>query len=169
MNTIKVYAFKEMSLVDGEGLRFVIFLSGCEHHCDGCHNLEAQNSNAGMDYDIYDLIEKIKEVKDMHDGITLSGGDPFFQDIKLYAFLKALRQDPELKHLNIWCYTGYDMETLRDSQPKRKCLRYIDIIVDGKYQKELPPTKFAGSSNQKIWSRVGYSHHFIPRKYNGKR
>jgi len=169
MYIIKIFNFKEMSLVDGEGIRFVIFFAGCPRACNGCHNPASQNINNGVDYDMDDLIEKIRDVKDMHDGITLSGGDPFFQKEKLYEFLIKLRKDEELKKINVWCYTGYNMSDLKEDHYKKRCLRYIDVIVDGEYDENLPPIKFAGSSNQTVYSRVGISNHFLRRNYNGNR
>ena len=66
------------SIVDGEGIRMVLWTQGCSHNCEGCHNKETHSFTGGFLKDLDELKEEISNVKD-HDGITLSGGDPFFQ------------------------------------------------------------------------------------------
>lgn len=168
MNTINVYGFREMSTVDGEGVRFVIFLSGCKHNCEGCHNPEAQKYENGKPYDIFNIVDKIDELKDMHDGLTISGGEPFYNPNDLYALLKAIKNHPNLRYLNIWVYTGFKYEFLYNIDRYRRCLRMIDVLVDGKYNKDLPSGKFTGSNNQRVLERFGYSNKFIP-KYKEKK
>ena len=160
---IQVTGFQEMSTVDGDGNRFVIFFSGCSHACDECHNVEAQNPGNGMTYDIDDLILKIKEVIEWHEGITLSGGDPLFQEDKLIILLDKIRKDEKLKHINVWLYTGYLFEKV-----SRKVKSYVDMIVDGKYNKNLKPIKFRGSANQNLWSKYKSTNKFVRRTYNGR-
>ena len=86
----------------------------------------------------------------MLSGITLSGGDPFYNSSELLDFLTKLRG--ELEDVNIWCYTGYTMEELLEDSVKKECIKYLDTIVDGKFIKDLylPDLEFRGSTNQRI-------------------
>ena len=149
-----------MSTVDGDSNRFVIFFSGCTHNCPGCHNPEFQQANHGYEYTLEDLILKLKDVIDWHQGITLSGGDPMYQEDELKKFLIMIRKDKELKNINIWMYTG----SLFNEIPKG-ITQYLNVIVDGKYIESLKPVKYRGSSNQKVWARYNGTNKFIERKY----
>lgn len=146
---LQVAGFLEHSTVNGEGFRSVLFLSGCPHHCPGCHNLEMQNINYGEDvtYDV--LLKRIEKVLPLIDGLTLSGGEPFMQAEALIPFLKKLK---EKWNLSIWCYTGYTYEALCMNPLHLKLLNYIDVLIDGPFINELKDTnlKYRGSSNQRI-------------------
>lgn len=135
------------SIVDGEGLRAVIWTQGCSHNCKGCHNPETHDFCKGVVVPIEEVKEKIKELT-LQDGITLSGGDPFFQ---AEAVTEIAKYAKELK-LNVWAYTGFTFEELIKNEKTRELLNYIDVLVDGKFileQRSLS-LKFRGSSNQRI-------------------
>lgn len=153
--------FQEVSSVDGEGNRFVLFFSGCKHNCPNCHNPELQQFDHGYAYEIDDLIIKLKEIIDWHEGITLSGGDPMYQEDELKKFLIKIRKDVDLKDINIWMYTGLTLD-----QIPKGITQYLDVIVDGKYIESLKPIKYRGSSNQKIWAKFNGTNKFIERIYN---
>ena len=146
---MKIAGFKDLSLTDGPGPRLVIFTTGCIHNCPGCHNVEMQNYDYGVEWSIEDIIEYIRERHRWIDGLTLSGGDPLFQLNETLALLTAIRKDKELKGLNIWLYTGYLFEDIPNNIKVK-----VNAIVDGKYNKELPSKPFRGSSNQKIFKRI---------------
>ncbi len=139
------------SIVDGEGLRTVIWTQGCSHNCPGCHNPETHDFNAGFSIDIDKLKEEIMSLE-YQDGITFSGGDPFFQAEAcaiLAKFIKAL-------NLNIWCYTGFKFEKLLELSKSNKYIKEflnnIDVLVDGPFileQRSLN-LKYKGSLNQRI-------------------
>lgn len=146
---LQVAGFLEHSTVNGEGFRSVLFLSGCPHHCPGCHNLEMQNINYGenISYDL--LFKRIEKVLPLIDGLTLSGGEPFMQAESLIPFVKLVK---EKFHLSIWCYTGYTYEALCENPLYQELLTYIDVLVDGPFISALKNTnlKYRGSSNQRI-------------------
>ena len=135
------------SIVDGEGLRAVIWTQGCSHNCPGCHNPETHDFNKGVVVPIEDVKEKIKNLA-LQDGITLSGGDPFFQAEAVTEIAKFAK---ELK-LNVWAYTGFLFEDLIKNEKTRELLNYVDVLVDGKFilDKKSLNLKFRGSSNQRI-------------------
>jgi len=142
--------FKE-TISDGVGFRCSIYFSGCTHYCEGCHNHETWKGDIGRPLDKEYMDQIVEDINSnyMLDGITLSGGDPFFNPAELLNFLKEIK---ERTHKNIWSYTGYTFETLLKDPTMRECLDYIDVLVDGKFQKAdySPDLYFRGSSNQRI-------------------
>ena len=145
-----LYTYPE-TIVDGEGIRFSIYLAGCHHRCPGCHNPESWNPQAGKPLTpevLEDIIRSINS-NPLLDGITFSGGDPFFNPKE---FLTLLRVMKERTGQNIWCYTGYTFEALLRNPRQAKLLEYIDVLVDGKFQKDLRDEElyFRGSSNQRL-------------------
>ena len=139
------------SIVDGEGIRTVIWTQGCPHNCYGCHNPSTHDFNDGELIDINYIKQEIDSLEGQ-DGITFSGGDPMCQpeacaEIAMYA---------KKKNLNIWCYTGYTFEQLMIMSKKKKnilkFLEQIDILVDGKFiiEEKSLDIAFRGSKNQRI-------------------
>lgn len=146
---MKVAAIKDLSSVDGPGMRLTFFFAGCLHDCTGCFNKEFQKVSSGYNMLIPEIIQYIKNLKPWIDGVTFSGGDPLFQTKELGNLLVAIRSDPELKFLNIWMWTGYTLEQI-PSKIKNK----LNVIVDGKYDETLPSSKWRGSNNQKVWKKI---------------
>lgn len=151
MLTINVCGKIDSSLVNGEGFRTVIFLAGCSHGCNGCHNKEYSKVNCGVDFTIDELMNIIyKNSKGNKKRITLSGGDPFFQAEQTALLTKRLKEEG----FNIWCYTGYTIEQLLESNNHFyiNILKNIDILVDGRFEYTLTEgaLKYTGSSNQRI-------------------
>lgn len=139
------------SIVDGEGIRTVIWTQGCIHNCYGCHNPETHSFDGGILTDTEEIVKILDSLKGQ-DGITLSGGDPMCQ---VEACLEIAKHAKELG-LNVWCYTGYTFEQLlKMSETKQsilELLQNIDMLVDGKFilaEKSLD-VKFRGSKNQRI-------------------
>ena len=158
--TMRIGGFEEQSLSDGDGVRFVIFMSGCIHNCPGCHNPAMQDYAYGKEYEIHEVIAKIREYKDWIQGITLSGGDPLFQLNSTQEFLERFRRVEDFKHLDVWLYTGYKFESI----PKF-ITRHVDVIVDDKFNSDLPKAKFRGSANQRIMVKFPGTNKFIKRVY----
>lgn len=127
---------------DGPGLRNSIYVAGCAHKCPGCHNPESHDFNAGQDMTI-DYI--VSEVLDKYADISISGGDPMYQPADLLELCKRLKAADK----TIWVWTGFEFEELTSVQ--RECLKYIDVLVDGPYMKNLRSTaRYCGSLNQRI-------------------
>lgn len=146
INKVRIGSILNESLVNGEGVRTVVFFSGCNKDCKGCHNLELQNFKAGYEITIDELVEKILKNKPMIDGVTLSGGDPLCQYMGCLELCKRLKEHG----INIWLYTG---ETLDKVLIKyNSIVNYIDVLVDGKYEESLKKEdlRYRGSSNQAL-------------------
>lgn len=139
---MKIAGIFHNSVVDGPGVRDVIFFQGCRHNCEGCHNPTTWNFNYGKDYSVKELIHEI-EKNSYCDKITISGGDAFYQEIELIQLVKNLK----LKDYNIMLYTGFLYEDIKNSP----VLDYIDILVDGPFILNLRTLDipFVGSSNQR--------------------
>lgn len=129
------------SLINGEGIRYVIFTQGCRHGCKNCHNPDTWDFNGGYEVDINELVADIAKRKKYLDGITLSGGDPFYQHDECVKFLKML---PDM---NVWIYTGFLYEDIRETE----LAKLANVIVDGPFIDELKcEGNYFGSSNQRI-------------------
>ena len=98
------------SIVDGHGLRFTIFTQGCPHHCPGCHNPDTHDPAGGREVSLEELVAEMGR-NPLIEGVTLSGGEPFAQA----ADCAALAQAAHARGLNVWTYSGYLFEHLRDS------------------------------------------------------
>lgn len=139
------------SIVNGDGLRTVIWMQGCVHNCFNCHNKETHSFTGGY---LVDIEEVKQEILKSNNPVTLSGGDPFAQ-IKQTVELAKFCQENDI---NIWCYTGYYFEDLLKMGEKNplfiEALKNIDILVDGPYveAKRNFNLKYRGSSNQRIIS-----------------
>lgn len=145
MNYMAIY---KASLADGEGWRTVLFVSGCNHHCKGCHNPQSWNPKAG-----YKFTKDVKEflfdcITDNISGLTISGGDPLYKG-NIEEVTKLCKEFKErFPNKTIWLYTG---NLYRDSK-HLEVMKYIDVIVDGEFREEYKDTTlaFRGSINQRI-------------------
>lgn len=139
------------SIVDGEGIRTVVWTQGCIHNCPGCHNPETHSFENGFLKDVGELCREIANLE-FQDGITLSGGDPLCQidaSLEIAKFCQKIG-------LNVWCYTGYKIEDLLKRAKKenklKELLESIDVLVDSPFVLELKSynVPFRGSSNQRL-------------------
>lgn len=135
------------SIVDGEGVRTVIWTQGCPHKCVGCHNPETHDFNGGEEFDVDFVIKELKKISNQT-GITLSGGDPLCQSEACILICKAAHE----LGLNVWCYTGFTYENILLNPIQRKLLEHIDVLVDGKFilEEKSLDIYFRGSRNQRI-------------------
>lgn len=135
------------SIVDGKGIRTVLWTQGCPHHCKGCHNPTTHKMDGGFVCDTEAIKEQIKQLEGQ-DGITLSGGDPMVQSeacMEIAQYAKSLG-------MNVWCYTGYTYEEVLEDPSKKALLESVDVLVDGKFVLEERSLDlfFKGSKNQRI-------------------
>lgn len=138
-------------MLNGEGVRVVLWVSGCVHACPNCHNQQTWNPNSGIPFDDEALKEIYAELENPYvDGITFSGGDPLHP--LNYNTVLWLCNQIKLKfpNKNIWVYTGYHLDTIKLIYSD--ILEYADVIVDGKFIEALksPDKHWVGSSNQRI-------------------
>lgn len=140
---------------NGPGLRVVIWVSGCSHHCLECQNPQTWDKNSGIIFDNSAKEEIIEQLKNNYiSGVTWSGGDPMHKD-NVETVLKFTEKIHDLfPEKNIWLYTGYTFEEImNDTNFKRKqLLDLCDVLVDGEYKKELRDISlhWCGSSNQRV-------------------
>lgn len=136
------------NMLNGSGLRVVLFLSGCTHHCPGCQNPQTHDFNSGIRFTSSELQEIIEQLsKPYIKGLTITGGDPLHEyNVKevnnLCKTIKNLFPDKD-----IWVYTGYNFEDL-----PTEYLKYIDVLADGRYVDSLKDVNlpYVGSSNQRL-------------------
>lgn len=151
---IRVAGITNESIVDGEGLRLVVFAQGCAHACPGCHNPESHSFTGGDFVDEEEIISRIKR-NPLLDGITYSGGDPFFQPEAFQKLSRLLRKEVIALdgNFSIMAYTGFTFEELLSKEDVYlPLLREIDILVDGRFIQEERSLSllFRGSKNQRI-------------------
>lgn len=139
------------SVVDGEGIRVTIFISGCEHNCKNCHNPKTHDFKYGKKYTKY-IKEKIFSYIDpiFHDGITLSGGDPMYSAKSALKFVKDFKE--EFPNITIWLYTGFVWENIIKNIDMLNLAKECDVIVDGLYDESKKDfsLSFRGSTNQRF-------------------
>lgn len=136
-------------MLNGDGLRVVLWVSGCSHCCKDCQNPITWDPNGGLEFDEAAKEEVFAELeKDYVSGITLSGGDPLFYSNRL-DILKLAREIKErFPEKTIWMYTGFDWETIVDLE----VITYIDVVVDGAFIAAQKDTRlyWRGSANQRV-------------------
>jgi anaerobic ribonucleoside-triphosphate reductase activating protein len=147
MKKVRVAGINQGSVVDGLGIRTVVFFQGCPRHCVGCHNADTIPFAGGREMTITQLVAEINNsISPMTKGITFSGGDPLAQHDSLLEVIKLLKK--QHPHLDIWVYTGYIFEEVSDYS----VMKMIDVLVDGPFiQAERDISlAFRGSSNQRL-------------------
>lgn len=150
---------KRIDVANGPGIRVSLFVSGCTHHCKGCFNPETWDFNFGGLFTEKQIDEIISYLEPDHiKGLSLLGGEPF-EYSNQQGLLPLMRKFKEVyPNKDVWCYTGYlfDEDIVKEMMVKwpetRELIKYIDIIVDGKFIQELKDLNlvFRGSSNQRI-------------------
>lgn len=141
-------------MLNGDGIRVSLWVSGCEHNCNQCQNPQTWDINSGILFDEVaesELLETLE--KDYISGITLTGGDPLHEN-NLQTVLNLVNKIRLLlPEKTIWLYTGYELPAILKHPIRKKIASQCDIIVDGKYVDALRDItlKWRGSSNQHIW------------------
>ena len=149
--TIQLAGVVRESIVDGPGIRFVVFCQGCPHLCPGCHNPVTHDFDGGYPCEVEKILKAIDE-NPLLDGVTFSGGEPACQP---KAFL-TLAKEIKARGLNIIMYSGFTLEQLtkmgETDLALAELLEYLDYLIDGRYeeaQRDLT-LSFRGSRNQRI-------------------
>lgn len=155
--SLRLFGKVDESIVDGPGLRCAIFVQGCPHHCEGCHNPLSHDISGGIPSTTFEVIDAIRQIKQL-DGVTFSGGEPFLWGNELYEIGYAAHE----MGLNVMTYSGYTWETLaekaRTDLSIKKLLTVTDLLVDGPFvlAKRDVTLKYRGSSNQRILDLTCY-------------
>ena len=133
--------------MDGPGFRTTVYAAGCPNACAGCHNPQSWDIEAGTLMTTEEIMQVIRA--DEFADVTFSGGDPMFQPEGFAELAEAVKRETGK---NIWCYTGYTFERLLDNPKQAELLKYIDVLVDGKFKQALRDESllFRGSSNQRL-------------------
>ena len=136
---------KKYDIANGTGIRVTLFVSGCTHHCKGCFNQETWDFNSGKEMTMDEVLDIVKRNKF---NVTFSGGDPMYQAKELCELAKNIHS----LGYTIWCYTGYIYENIKDKEPYKSVLKYIDVLCDGPFiqEKKSPNKPWVGSENQRV-------------------
>ena len=164
----KIHSIESLSTVDGPGMRFVVFMQGCQIKCKFCHNPDTWCIQAGKEMDVQEILEKIKRSKNYlvasNGGVTFTGGEPMLQQDFLLEIL------PQIKKLGI--HIAIDTNGVYDVTDKvKQILEYVDLVlldikhIDEKMHKQLTGVsnektlsfaKYLDSINKNVWIRVVY-------------
>lgn len=154
---MRYHNITKADMLNGEGLRVVLWVSGCSHHCHACQNAITWDHNDGLIFDDNAKKEIFDELsKDYCSGITFSGGDPLFLGNREEVAKLILEIRDKFKDKTIWLYTGYTFEELLVQKENDNnldiILNNIDVLLDGKFILKLADIKlhYVGSSNQYI-------------------
>ncbi len=147
MEKINIGGILYDSVVDGPGLRTVVFFQGCPHGCIGCHNPDSWVFEEKTLYNVKDLVNEVIN-KSSEKKVTISGGEPFSQKEVLLDLVKLLKNE----EFHICVYTGYLYEELKSDEVANDVLNNIDILIDGKFELDKidHSNSFIGSTNQRI-------------------
>ena len=146
-SVLRVAGVIEESIVDGPGLRFVLFLQGCRAHCKGCQNPQTWDFEGGTLVPAGDILSRIQGDPLVH-GITFSGGEPFEQAVELLPLAAELKR----RGYHLMAFSGYTFEQLLPKPGCRDLLSLLDLLVDGPFIEEEKSLelRFRGSRNQRI-------------------
>ena len=153
MNYLEI---SKCNLLNGDGIRVVLWVSGCSHHCKGCQNAYSWDCRAGIPFDDAAREELFEALEpDYISGVTFSGGDPLFEKNRetVAALIREIKQ--RFPEKTIWLYTGYTYEEILAFDAIRPVLDDIDVIVDGEFVEALRDDAYpwAGSTNQRVLTR----------------
>lgn len=136
-------------MLNGDGLRTVLWVAGCDHKCKGCQNPITWYPNGGMKFDIYAEAELWSKLyPDYISGVTFSGGDPLHPANRDEVLRIARTIKQRLSTKTVWLYTGYLWDEVKDIPG----IENVDVLVDGKFIEEYKSEEYhwAGSTNQKV-------------------
>ncbi len=149
--TVRVFGTAQDSIVDGPGLRYALFVQGCSHHCEGCHNAKSWPAEGGTEMTLGEVLAQIHG-NGLVRSVTLSGGEPFEQPEALAVLAAQLKGED----YNLWSYSGYTFEQLQEMAVARPAVRellaQLDVLVDGPFLKDQKSLGllYRGSANQRL-------------------
>jgi anaerobic ribonucleoside-triphosphate reductase activating protein len=151
-STIRVSGIVPESIVDGPGIRFTLFVQGCEKNCPGCHNPATHDKNGGYSMTLAEIFREI-EKNPLIDGVTFSGGEPFLQAKALTELARKIKE----KGLNLIVYSGYTLDELKKIPDADSLLAFADVLIDGAYveSERSLELRFRGSKNQNVIDLTG--------------
>ena len=144
---------KHCNMVNGTGLRTVIWLAGCDRNCQGCFSPYTHDPNAGVAFDSKAKEELFADSnEDWCDGITFLGGDPLYCGNRQAVIELAKEHKEKFPSKTIWLYTGWCWSEIVDDESMKDIIKYVDVICDGPFVQSLkdPNLKWVGSSNQHV-------------------
>ena len=136
-------------MLNGAGVRVVLWVAGCSHHCPQCQNPETWDANGGIPFDASAFLEIFHELEqEWCDGLTLSGGDPLHPKNRDAVFGICSSVKEHFPNKTIWCYTGYEWDDIKNLPG----IKNIDVLIDGKFDimKANINYPWAGSTNQRV-------------------
>ncbi len=136
-------------MLNGDGLRTVLWVAGCTHRCEGCHNPITWDIEGGIPFDEAaeaELFDKLSE--DYISGVTFSGGDPLHPQNRDDITRLATKIKADFPEKTLWLYTGFDWDEIKELD----IIPLLDVVVDGRFIKSLLDAKlhWKGSSNQRV-------------------
>lgn len=154
---MRYHNITKADMLNGDGLRVVLWLAGCSHHCQACQNPITWDANDGLIFDEEAKREVFAELeKSWCNGLTLSGGDPLYVGNRKDVSLLVKEIKSKFPDKNIWCYTGYTWEELmkevKEDENLKTILDNVDVLLEGRFVLSLALEKlhYVGSSNQRI-------------------
>lgn len=148
---INVAGFLDNSMMNGKGIRSVLFTQGCPHHCEGCHNKHTWSYKTNKLLTVSEIYDMVIENQEIIRGVTFSGGEPFLWAGELAKLAYKIHNETDL---DIWCYTGFTLEQLINTKDREVMLllKNIDVLVDGKFEinNMEGAQKYTGSKNQRV-------------------
>lgn len=147
------YKIEKNSISNGQGIRTVLWISGCSIHCEGCHNKETWNFSSGKEFKDEDFTYILNELKKPYvAGLTLSGGHPLELQNRKEVFNIVKKIKMIIPEKTIWLYTGWKWEDIIKIKEIYNIFKYCDVVVDGPFIKNLRDISlpYCGSSNQRV-------------------
>lgn len=141
-----------MDVLNGTGFRTVLFVSGCNHKCDGCYNKDTWNPRNGEPFTDDVMNTLMSMLSDpLIDGLTLTGGDPLYKDNLVTVLNIVTTVKTKFPNKTIWLWSGFTYDDALQDPIKKEILSLVDVFVDGRYEKNNKTKKpFRGSDNQNL-------------------
>ena len=146
---IRINSYIPVTEVEGIGKRFAIWTQGCPIRCEGCANKKMWDFDGGTLYGVEEFTDIIKSYSDKIEGITFLGGEPLYQ----IKSVKEISKSAQAMGLSVILFTGYLWEELEQNQEFKELIKYVDILIDGRYDKTKQDFSrpWVGSSNQRYF------------------